>query len=121
MIEYVQSQLTSKNEYQRYVGIGLFFGSSLAISASVFILEKTIFFFVGVAIVIHGLYELYTSRFYDIIRAGGLITLGIGIQLVALEVVQLWQLILLWPLAFMIFGTITLLSAIFADRHHQVG
>jgi hypothetical protein len=88
---------------------------SIAVPASAWAVQEAIFSLLGLTFVFMGLYDLYTSNFYRVIRPAGFITAGVGIVLVALNIIQFWELIVLWPLAFVLFGTISLLSGILAD------
>jgi len=97
----------------------LFISGIAAVSASMLVVQKTVFFFLGVVLILSGLYNLYMSRFYAIVKPGASITLGIGIQLVVLEIVEVWELVLLWPLSFILFGTITLLGGILEDWYNR--
>ena len=85
------------------MGIGLFLSGMATIPASILVVRKTIFFFLGFALIIGGLYDLYTSRFYAVIKPGASITFGIGIQLIVLNVLEVWELLFLWPLSFILF------------------
>lgn len=97
----------------------LFISGIAAVSASMLVVRKTVFFFLGVVLILSGLYNLYMSRFYAIVKPGASITLGIGIQLIVLEIVEVWELVLLWPLSFILFGTITLLGGILEDWYNR--
>ena len=119
MISPIQEQLDTNAKFQKYMGIGLFLSGTATIPASILVVRKTIFFFLGFALIIGGLYDLYTSRFYAVIKPGASITLGIGIQLIVLNVLEVWELLFLWPLSFILFGTITILGGIVEDRYYR--
>lgn len=119
MITAIQKQLATKPNFQKYMGSVLFISGIAAVSASMLVVQKTVFFFLGVVLILSGVYDLYMSRFYAIVKPGASITLGIGIQLVVLEIVEVWELLLLWPLSFILFGTITLLGGILEDWYNS--
>lgn len=119
MISPIQEQLNSNATFQKYMGVSLFLSGIATIPASILVVRKTIFFFFGFTLIVSGLYELYTSRFYAVIKPGAFITLGIGVQLIVLDVLEIWELLFLWPLSFILFGTITLLGGIVEDWYYR--
>lgn len=97
----------------------MFAGGVLILPLSAWLVQLTIWSLLGLTLVVLGLYDLYMSNFYRIIRPVGLLTIGVGIMLVTLEILALWELIVLWPVAFILFGTLSLLSGILADWHES--
>jgi hypothetical protein len=107
--------LNSHNRYRRYTGVVTFVAGAAAVPASAWAVQQAIFSLLGLTFITIGLYDLYTSNFYRVIRPAGFITAGVGVVLVALDVIHFWELIILWPLAFILFGTISLVTGILAD------
>jgi len=113
----VMSYFRGQNQYRQYLGVATFAGGLLIIPLSASVVQLTVWSLLGLTLVSIGLYDLYMSSFYRVIRPVGVMTIGVGIMLVALGVVELWELFVLWPMAFILFGTLSLLSGILAEWH----
>ena len=63
-----------------------------------------------------GLYELVSSGLVNVLRCAFLITLGVGLQLLALDLITFGELLAVWPLALITFGLIVLLADAIEER-----
>jgi hypothetical protein len=112
--------LSTHNRYRRSTGIVTFVAGAAAVPASAWAVQEAVFSLLGLTFVTMGLYDLYTSDFYRVVRPAGFTVAGVGVVLVSLNVIRFWELIVLWPLAFVLFGTISLLTGILADWNENV-
>lgn len=63
-----------------------------------------------------GLYDLLSSRLINVFRSAFLLTLGIGLQLLALELVSFGEFLTYWPLAVVTFGLLVIIADAIEDR-----
>lgn len=105
--------------YRRSVGGGLFVVGVAWVPSSVVVSDATVAHLVPLALIGYGLYDLFSSGFLHLFRPAVLITLGIGVQLVTLNVLTPWELLVLWPLGLITFGAIVLISSMLDARSHR--
>ena len=63
-----------------------------------------------------GVYELLSSGLVKVVRCAFVITLAVGLQLLALDIITFGELLMYWPLALITFGVIVLLADAIEER-----
>lgn len=96
---------------QQFVAIGLFVAGSAWIPSSALLLSVTWTHLLPLFVIGLGLYDLFNSGFLRVTRPAVIITLGVGLQLVAVGVVTPMELLVLWPLSVVTFGVLVLVSS----------
>lgn len=78
------------------------------------VLQAIALLFIGI-----GLYELFSSGLVNIFRSAFLITLGVGIQLLVLDIISFAEWLTYWPMALITFGIVVLLADAIEARKYQ--
>ena len=63
-----------------------------------------------------GVYELFSSGLVNVFRSAFLITLGVGLQLLAFDFLSIGEWLTYWPLSLITFGVIVLLADALEER-----
>lgn len=103
---------------RRIVGGSMIVGVALWIPKPLTEFEFALVQLLALVFILIGVYELLSSGLLNVFRAAFVLTLGIGLQLLALELVSFGELLALWPLSFITFGIVILLADIVEERYY---
>ena len=104
---------------RRFVGLGMALGTGLWVPLSLTMFEFGLLDFLALSLIALGLYELFSTGLVSVLRSAVPLTLGIGLQLLAFELITFSEFLLYWPLAFITFGVIVLVTDVYEDRRYN--
>lgn len=104
---------------RRLVGLSMVLGTALWLPMSLTRFQFGVLQFLALSFIALGLYHLFSSGLINVFRSAFVLTLGIGIQLVASEILTFGEFLAFWPLALITFGSIVLIIDAYEDRKYK--